>query len=119
MTAPHDRPDADELVAAVREFLEHDVMAATDGRVQFHTRVAINALRMVERELAEGPRMAREHTARLAELGVSDDAELTRAIAEGDFDDRWDDARVGVFEAVVEKLRVANPDYLVDDEGGG
>ena len=43
--------DAAELVAAVREFLERDVMAATEGRVQFHTRVAVNVLSMVEREL--------------------------------------------------------------------
>jgi hypothetical protein len=50
-----DRPTAAELVGAVREFLERDVMAATDGRVQFHTRVAINALGMVERELVDGP----------------------------------------------------------------
>ena len=119
MTAPHDRPHADELVAAVREFLERDVMEATEGRVQFHTRVAINALRMVERELAEGSQMAREHQERLAELGVGDDAELTTAIAAGDFDDRWEDVRLAVYEAVVEKLRVANPDYLGDDEGTG
>ena len=40
----HDVPDAAGLVEAVREFLEKDVMAATEGRVQFHTRVAINVL---------------------------------------------------------------------------
>ena len=39
-----DRPTAAELVTAVREFLERDVMAATEGRVQFHTRVAVNVL---------------------------------------------------------------------------
>ena len=42
MTAPHDVPGADELVRAVREFLERDVMEATDGRVRFHARVAAN-----------------------------------------------------------------------------
>ena len=46
-----DRPTAGELVIAVREFLEHDVMAATEGRVQFHTRVAVNVLNIVAREL--------------------------------------------------------------------
>jgi hypothetical protein len=116
MTVPHDRPDAEELVAAVREFLERDVMEATDGRVQFHTRVAVNALRMVERELADGPELAREHGARLAALGVRDDDELAHVIADGDFDDRWDDVRRAVYDSVVGKLRVANPDYLLDDE---
>ncbi|MDQ1374233.1 MAG: hypothetical protein QOJ09_1571, partial [Actinomycetota bacterium] len=61
MTAPHDIPTAAQLVEAVREFLERDVMAATEGRVQFHTRVAVNVLGMVERELALGPAQAAEH----------------------------------------------------------
>jgi hypothetical protein len=119
MTAPHDRPHAGELVASVREFLEGDVLDATEGRVQFHTRVAINALRMVERELAEGDVMANEHRARLAELGALDDAALASAIREGTLDGRWDEVMVAVYESVVEKLRVANPRHLVDDEGAG
>ena len=45
----HDRPSAGELVAAVREYLERDVMPATEGRVAFHARVAVNVLGMVER----------------------------------------------------------------------
>ena len=33
MTAPHDVPTAGQLVEAVREWLERDVAAATEGRV--------------------------------------------------------------------------------------
>ncbi len=51
---PHDVPTAAELVEAVREYLERDVMTSTEGRVQFHARVAVNVLKMVERELAVG-----------------------------------------------------------------
>ena len=40
----HDRPTAAELVAAVHEYLERDVMTATEGRVAFHARVAVNVL---------------------------------------------------------------------------
>ena len=47
MTAPHDPPSVAELVEAVREFLETDVMEATDGRVRFHARVAARVLAMV------------------------------------------------------------------------
>ena len=54
----HDRPTTTELVGAVREFLERDVMAVTEGRVGFHARVAANVLAMVERELALGPAQA-------------------------------------------------------------
>jgi hypothetical protein len=119
VTSPHDRPTAEELVGAVREFLERDVMDATTGRVQFHTRVAVNALKMVERELAEGAAMAHEHEARLRRAGFDSDAALARAISEGALDERLAEVREIVYESVVEKLRIANPDYLGDDEGRG
>ena len=47
MNARYGRPTAAELVAAVADFLDHDVRAATGGQVNFHARVAANALRMV------------------------------------------------------------------------
>jgi hypothetical protein len=106
-------------VGAVREFLSQDVMEATQGRVQFHTRVAINALGMVERELLESEAMADAHAVRLESLGFSDDGELADAIRTGSLDDRWDEVVAAVREATLEKLRVANPDYMVDDEGEG
>ena len=111
MTPPHDPPSALELVTAVREFLEADVMAATDGRVKFHTRVAVNVLGMVERELALGPTMEESHRRRLAELGVQDDRELVEAIRAGHFDDD-PSPLLDAFEAAVwAKLAVANPGY--------
>ena len=112
MTRPHDPPTAGELVEAVREFLERDVVEATDGRVQFHTRVAVKALRTVERELAAGPAMAEAHAERLAALGFDDDARLAAAIRNGDLDDRYDEVKAAVWATVQDKLRVANPDYL-------
>lgn len=112
MTAPHDAPTAAQLVEAVREFLEKDVLEATEGRVQFHTRVAVNALRMVQRELEAGPAPADAHAARLEVLGVADDAELAAAIRSGDLDDRYDEVKALVWETVRDKLAVANPRYL-------
>ena len=41
----HGRPTAAELIAAVADFLESDVRQATQGQVNFHARVAANALR--------------------------------------------------------------------------
>ena len=112
MTEPHDVPTAQQLVEAVREFLERDVMAATEGRVQFHTRVAINALAMVERELELGAAQEAEHRAALDGLGVSDDAELAAAIREGRLDDRSAEVIDVVRRTVRAKLEVANPRYL-------
>src|SRR5947207_14838141 len=85
---PHDVPSAAELVEAVREFLERDVMDATEGRVHFHTRVAVNALKMVERELALGAAPEAAHGAGLERLGVADEAGLAAAIRSGALDDR-------------------------------
>jgi hypothetical protein len=120
-----DRPTAAELIQAVREFLENDVMAATEGRVQFHTRVAVNALGMVERELTEGPVLAgAEHRRAVALLGTFPGHEgdpvtlerlLAAAIRNGDLDDRIEAVQDHVRATVREKLLVANPGYLPAD----
>jgi hypothetical protein len=107
----HDAPDAAQLVQAVREFLERDVLPATAGRVRFHARVAVNVLGIVERELTLGPEQEARHRQRLARLGCTDDAELARAIREGRLDDRLDEVTEVVRAAVADKLAVANPRY--------
>ena len=112
MNGPHDLPSVAQLVEAVREFLEADVMTATDGRVQFHTRVAVNALRMVERELDLGAAQAEAHAADLARLGVADEADMAVAIREGRLDDRGDEVVEVLRRTVRAKLEVANPRYL-------
>ncbi|HNJ96614.1 MAG TPA: DUF6285 domain-containing protein [Ilumatobacteraceae bacterium] len=111
---PHDSPTAAQLIESVREWLERDVQPATSGRLQFHTRVAINVLAMVERELALGGDQAVQHHRRLAELGCADDAELAARIRSGELDDRAEEVRQLVWDAVRDKLAVANPKYLQD-----
>jgi Domain of unknown function (DUF6285) len=111
---PHDAPTAAELLDAVREFLESDVLPAVEGRVRFHVRVAANVVSMVARELTLGPRQAEEHLQRLARLGVSDEAGLAEAIRSGALDDRLDEVRAVVRATVADKLAVANPRYLGD-----
>lgn len=113
MADPHDVPTVAELVAAVRDFLQTDVLPAVEGRTRYHTRVAINVLGMVVREIELGPGQAEEHAARLAALGVAGDAELAAAIREGRVAD--DSALVTALEQSVRaKLAVANPAYLTE-----
>lgn len=119
----HDRPTVAELVGAVREYLERDVMPATEGRIAFHARVAVNVLGMVERELAiGGAQNAIEHR-RLVELlgheGTVREltAELARGIRAGEWDARRDEAIDHVRATVHAKLEVANPKYL-ESTGG-
>jgi aminoglycoside phosphotransferase (APT) family kinase protein len=108
---PHDVPSAVELLDAVRGYLETDVMAATEGRVRFHARVAANVVAMVGRQIATTPAMAEAHAARLAHLGVASEAELGAAIRSGRFDDRFDEVTDLVRATVADKLAVANPGY--------
>jgi hypothetical protein len=118
-----DRPTAVELLEAIREFLEQDVMPAVEGRVQFHSRVAINALGMLERELRLGPDLDAAERDRLgALLGHDADvamltAELAARIRDRSLDDRHGEVVAAVRESVRAKLLVANPDYIRDDVG--
>src|SRR3979411_871462 len=70
-----DRPTTVELLEAIREFLERDVMTSAEGRVRFHTRVAVNALGMLDRELRLGPDIDAAERQRLAAL-LGHDADL-------------------------------------------
>ncbi|HMC43205.1 MAG TPA: phosphotransferase family protein, partial [Acidimicrobiales bacterium] len=96
----HDIPSAAGLVEAVREFVQGDVMASTEGRVRFHARVAVNVLGMVERELVLGPEQEARHARGLAGLGVADDAELALAIRGGEMDGRLAEVWSVMLEAV-------------------
>lgn len=107
--ALHGRPTAAELVAAVADFLDTDVRGATDGQVNFHARVAANALRMVQRELDNGP--SGEVTAALSALGASSEQELAAAIRRGDLDDRDDDLTACLRVLVSHRLTAAHPGY--------
>src|SRR5579884_519173 len=104
-TALHGRPTAAELVGAVAEFLETDVRQATTGQVNFHARVATNALRIVERELLIAddttPRVA------LAQLGFADEAELAAAIRAGDLEEKSHDVMSCLRMVVRHRLAVA------------
>ena len=109
MTGMHGRPTAAELVAAVAEFLETDVRDATDGQVNFHARVAANALRIVERELLDESEA--ESGAALAGLGFADEEQLAAAIRAGELDGRADEVIACLRTLVRRRLAVAHPGY--------
>ena len=104
MSSLYGRPTAAELVAAVADFLDSDVRAATDGQVAFHARVAANVLRTVERELS-GDRAAPDL------LGYPDETALAAAIRAGDLDDRAADVLPCLRTLVRHRLAVAHPGY--------
>ncbi|AEV70883.1 hypothetical protein MycrhN_0240 [Mycolicibacterium rhodesiae NBB3] len=109
MTGLYGRPTAAELVAAVADFLDNDVRGATDGPVNFHARVAANALRIVERELLDGP--AADVADALDALGYPDERALAIAIRAGELDDRPHAVLASLRTIVRRRLDVAHPGY--------
>jgi hypothetical protein len=124
-----DRPNARELLEAVRLFLENDVVPALDGPARFHARVAANVLAIVGRELeGEEPTLLAEWTRLATLLGRAGEApperlvalraavtelteELCARIRRGDADASpfREAVRAAVRASVAEKLAVANP----------
>jgi hypothetical protein len=109
MTSAHGRPTAAELIAAVADFLETDVREATSGQVNFHSRVAANALRMVERELLADPDDGVADA--LAAVGYPDEAHLAAAIRAGDLDGAGAPVQSAMRALVGRRLAAAHPGY--------
>ena len=112
-----DRPSAAELLDAVREFLQRDILPSSEGRVAFHVRVALNALTIVERELVLGPEIDEGMHSRLVAL-LDEDAplrelveRLAEGIREGAFEDRGDEVLDATRELVRAKLQITNARY--------
>jgi Domain of unknown function (DUF6285) len=111
MTSAHGRPTAAELIAAVAEFLETDVRQSTAGPVNFHSRVAANALRMVERELLADAEAADGVQGALARVGCVDEAQLAAAIRAGELDGGNDHVQSALRALVGRRLAAAHPGY--------
>ena len=112
-----DRPDARELLEAVRGFVLNDALPALEGRARLHARVAANALALVQRELELAPASDAAERARLegllgrqgslAELN----AELARRIRTGELGAERPELLAHLWSTALEKLAVDNPEY--------
>lgn len=115
------RPTALELLAAIREYVTDEVMPATRDvvGVQFHGRVAANALSIVERQLRLGSSQSVRHRAALDALGAADIGELADAVRGGDWDEHGDRLRPALAAIVRDKLAIAAPRHLVPPTAAG
>ena len=131
-----DRPNYDELLAAVERFLDDEVVAKGEGAQRFHGRVAANVIRIVRRELEhEEAHLASEWQSLGALLGEAPrprdgnafrlvlaqrNEELSERIRTGDTDGAADggDFRDAVWahlrQTTRDKLTVTNPGWVED-----
>jgi hypothetical protein len=115
---PASLPPAADLLDAVREFLERDVLPTLTGDRRFHLRVALNVLAIVRRELELGPAAAARERERLAALLGRDgtpaelNRELARRIREGAITGDHPDVAAHVRGAVRDALMINNPHWL-------
>jgi aminoglycoside phosphotransferase (APT) family kinase protein len=108
----HDRPTADELLAATRTALGEGVLPLLEGRPAFELRVTLRALGIVRREAMLAEEHAAIRSAALGRLGARDERELAGAIRAGALDGREPELCAALRELVRAKLEVANPRYL-------
>ena len=119
-----ERPTILDLVSAVRRFLDHEVRPELRGRLGFHTRVAANALGIVEREMINGERLETAERGGLENLvgeagPVAElNAVLCRRIEEGSLDERGDELIAHLRRTIDAKLAIDNVKYRpVAEEG--
>ena len=114
---PAVRPTCKELVEAVREFLERDLLPELDGPLSFKTRVSINVVKIIERELAFGDAADEAERERLRGLLGRDGTreELNRALCQQLRSEAQDvqDPRLieHLRKTTIAKLSIDNPSY--------
>jgi Domain of unknown function (DUF6285) len=108
----HGRPTPTEMLAVVAAFLETQVLpAVADPYGSAEIGTAVYALRIIERELLEESPAQADARSALADLGFSDEAQLTVAIRDGELDDRTDDVASCLRTLVNGRLAIVHPGY--------
>lgn len=112
-----ERPTAADLLAAVGDFLDREVLPQLAGHTGFHARVALNALRIVERELRDGPAAVAADLDRLRRLTGADGslAELNILLAAriraGDLAIDDPALREHLLHSVLARIAIDSPKY--------
>lgn len=112
-----DRPDPDELLAAVAAFLREQAMPQLQGQAAFHARVAANALDIVRRQLRLAPAAAAAEHQRLRALLGRDgsleelNAMLCARIADGTIGLHTPGLLAHLRRVTLDKLAVDQPTY--------
>jgi len=112
-----DEPTPEELIKAVADFLRNDIAPEISGHNAFKLRVALNALDLVTRQLAQAQGGDAAEAARLTQLlGMPGSlGELNRAladrIAKGELDLQTPGLTEHLWQTTMDKLAVDQPNY--------
>jgi hypothetical protein len=129
-----DRPSAIELLEAAAQFVEREIVPATEGQRQFQSRVVANVMRIVAREIEMGESLMRAEVDALAALlgeqkphlhttsdvraaALKFNEALSERIRSGAADSGAFREQVlkATRQIVEDKLKIANPRYLEGD----
>lgn len=115
---PLNRPTNLELIESVTEFLQNKIMPQVDKHSAFHTKVAINVLNIVAREIDQHDAMESAEIQRLQNLLDSDNSDLAQLnltlcnqISEGDIALDRADLINHLWECTKAKVAIDNPRY--------
>jgi hypothetical protein len=114
---PRSKPDAAILLQAAIKYLEEELMPTLAGYHRFQTRVTVNVLAVVRRELELGERQASDERERLAAMlgheGAVEElnSELVDAIRSGTTPLDDPGLRNHVRQSLAEALAINNPKW--------
>lgn len=128
-----DRPTASELLAALADYLDNEMLPNTEGPLQYRVRVASNLVKILQREQAFGNQtLVRERTELCRLLGISPDEfapgtlvdqvedlnqQLVTNLEERNFTDLFEKSAWAALMAITkDKLAIVRPGY--DDYDG-
>lgn len=115
---PKSQPEASLLLEGLAAYLEDELLPVLDPYHSFKTRIALNIVNMVRRELVLGPTQAQDEQARLVALlgDGADDAALIQRIDSGALSLDDPALRNHLRRSLAEALAINNPKWLA---GGG
>ncbi|MGB1580894.1 MAG: DUF6285 domain-containing protein [Nevskiales bacterium] len=109
-------PNASELLRAVADYLEQGLLPDIEGRHRYNTRVSINALRILQRELTQKDDEALRQ--RIQKLIASDDSDdeallikLAAQIRDGSLSEENPKLLAVLRQISLNRLAVDNPRY--------
>lgn len=97
-------PSREALLEAALKYLEHELMPTLQGEHRFKTRLAVNALRIVQREAAANTTPAT--------FNGLDEAELSRRIRDGEVSTDDPALRAHLRRTLQQALSINNPKWL-------